>query len=140
MITNADITIYNRRYMETEKTDKFVPTQIKKVSFYSRKGTAAGSQETKDGDTYTVRIPAKADTSGKEYVDFLAYEALSDDEYSNYWTIQPGAIIVKGAYDEEIPNEVTLRETHPEVVFITNWTDNRDRCSDFMKHWRIGGE
>ncbi len=141
MITNADITIYNKRYMSESRSEKFAPTPIRDVSFYSRKGTVSGSQEMKGGDTYTVRIPADADTFGKQYVDYLMYENMGDDVYNSYWTIQPGSIIVKGLHDgKELLSEVELRKRHMEVMFVTNFTDNRDRCSDAMKHWRIGGE
>ena len=69
MTTNADITIFNKRYVREERTEKFVATQIRGVSFYSRKGTSSGNQDRNVKDTYTIRVPDTADTSGKAYAE-----------------------------------------------------------------------
>lgn len=140
MIVNADITIFNKRYIQEERTEKFVPTRIYGVSLYSKKGTSSGDNELKKSDTYTIRIPTDADTEEKEYADQLSYKAMDDATYPGYWTLQPGAIIVRGISDLETATETELREKYPDVILVTNFTDNRDRCSDVMKHWRIGGE
>ena len=63
MTTNADITIFNKRYVREERTEKFVATQIRGVSFYSRKGTSSGNQDRNVKDTYTIRVP---DTRSEE--------------------------------------------------------------------------
>ena len=44
MIVNSDITVFNKRYDRTERTERFYGTQIRGVSFYSRKGTSSGSK------------------------------------------------------------------------------------------------
>lgn len=140
MTVNADITIFNKRYIQEERTEKFFSTRIYGVSLYSKKGTSSGDNELRKSDTYTIRIPADADTDGKEYADQLSYKAMDDATYPGYWTLQPGAIIVRGISDLEVATETELRENYPDVILVTNFTDNRDRCSDAMKHWRIGGE
>lgn len=140
MIANADITVFNKRYIPEERTEKFVGTVIKGVSWYSRKGTETGSKETAQSDTYTIRIPEDADTGGKEYVDQKEYAAMDKEKSSGYWTLQPGTLIVRGILDLETATETELREICSDVAFVTNFTDNRDRCSKVMRHWRIGGE
>lgn len=140
MIVNADITIFNRRYDAAERTEQFYPSRIKGVSLYKRRGTTAQNQEISSADVFTVRIPIDADMEGKTYMEAMAYEALSDDDFSGYWTLQPGAIIVRGLVesDEPIP-EVDLEKAYPDVIRIVNFTDNTDRATDAMKHWRVGG-
>lgn len=140
MIVNADITIFNRRYIPEERTEKFVATRICGVSLYSKKSTSSGDKELKKSDSYTIRIPADADTEEKEYADHLSYKAMDDATYPSYWTLEPGAIIVRGISDLKTATETELKEKYPDVILVTNFTDNRDRCSDVMKHWRIGGE
>lgn len=140
MITNADITIFNKRYVREERTEKFVGTQIKGVSFYSRKGRTSGNQERDDKDTYTIRIPDTADTTGKAYAEQMEYSGMDDEIYPGYWTIQRGDIVVRGLSDLEVATETELKQSYPDVVTVTNFTDNRSRCSNYMKHWRIGGE
>lgn len=66
MIVNSDITVFNKRYDRTERTERFYGTQIRGVSFYSRKGTSSGSKELSKSDAYTIRIPGDADTSRGE--------------------------------------------------------------------------
>ncbi len=140
MTVNADITIFNKRYIQEERTEKFFSTRIYGVSLYSKKGTSSGDNELKKSDTYTIRIPADADTEGKEYTEQLSYKSMDDATYPGYWTLQPGAIIVRGISYLETATETELREKYSDVILVTNFTDNRDRCSDAMKHWRIGGE
>ena len=140
MIVNSDITVFNKRYDRAERTERFYGTQIRGVSFYSRKGTSSGSKELSKSDAYTIRIPADADTSGKKYADQKAYSELDDTVFSGYWTLQPGAIIVQGLVDLETATETELRQSYPEVIFVRNLTDNRSRGSSSMKHWRVGGE
>lgn len=140
MIANADITIFNKRYVREDRTEKFVGTRIKGVHFYSRKGTASNEKERKTHDTYTIRIPETADTSKKKYVEDMEYSKLDDKKYPGYWTIQRGAIIVRGLVNLETATETELKQQFPDVIIVTNFTDNRNQCSDYMKHWRIGGE
>lgn len=140
MITNADITVFNRRYDAEERTERFYPSRIKGVSFYKRRGTSVQNQELSSADVFTVRIPIDADMDGKTYIEAKAYEALSDEEIAGYWTLQTGALIVKGLVDgdEPIP-EVDLEQTYSDVIRIVNFTDNTDRATDASKHWRVGG-
>lgn len=140
MITNSDITVFNRRYCKEDRTEKLYGTKIRGVSFYSRKGTTFSNKDLSGDDSYIIRIPADADTSGKAYLDEMAYANLDDKSFSGYWTLQPGAIIVRGLVDIETASEIDLKKSFPEVVTVRNYTDNRDRCSDAMKHWRVGGE
>lgn len=140
MITNADITIFNKRYVREERTEKFVATQIKGVSFYSRKGTSSGNQDRNPKDAYTIRIPDTADTSGKAYAEQMEYSCMDDEIFPGYWTIQRGDIIVRGLSELEEATETELKQSYPDVITVTNFTDNRGRCSTCMMHWRIGGE
>lgn len=141
MITNSDITIFNKRYVREERTDKFIPTRIKGVSFVSKMGVATGNQELSSTNSHIIRIPYDADTEGKQYVDPKTYASLSDEDVSGYWTLQFGAIIIPGLIDGDIPaTETELRKNHSDVVFVKEFSDNRTRCSNKMKHWRVGGE
>ena len=140
MTTNSDITVFNKRYCKAERTEKFYSTKIKGVSFYSRKGTSFSGKNLSEDDGYVVRIPADADMSGKTYVDEMTYANLDDSSFSKYWTLQPGAIIVRGLVDMKTASEIDLRKSFSEIVTVKNYTDNRDRCSEALKHWRVGGE
>lgn len=140
MIVNADITIFNKRYVREERTEKLVASRIHGVSLHLKKDTSSGDKELTKSDPCTIRIPIDADMEGKEYADQRSYEVMDDETYPGYWTLQSGAFIVNGLSDLETATETELREKYLDVIQIRNFTDNRDRCSDAMKHWRIGGE
>ena len=140
MITNADITVFNKRYDAEERTELFFPSRIKGVSFFKKHGASVQSQGLSSADVITIRIPIDADMDGKTYIEAMTYEALSDDEYAGYWTLQPGDLIVKGLVEDDEPiSEVDLDQAYSDVVRVVNFTDNTDRASDTSKHWRVGG-
>lgn len=140
MIVNADITVFNKRYVKEERTEKFVATRIKGVSLFSRTGSSFGNQNLSQHDTHTIRIPADADTDSKKYIDQKAYSEMSDEKAVGFWTLQLGSIIIPCMADEETATETELKQKYPDVIIVKNYADNRSRGSDMMKHWRVGGE
>lgn len=139
MTTNADITIFNQRYIKTERTEKFVPTVIRGVYLYFQKAVSGGSDR-KRSDSYTIRIPADADTDGKAYVGQKEYAAMDDETCAGYWTLQPGTLIVRGVVDLESATETELMKAFQDVITVANFLDNRSCGSKAVRHWRIGGE
>lgn len=139
MITNADITIFNKRYIKAERTEKFVPSVVRGVYLYFQKAVSGGSDR-KRSDSYIIRIPEDADTGGKEYVSQKEYAALDDEVCSGYWTLQPGAIIVRGVAGPKAATETELMKEFQDVITVTNFSDNRSCGSKSVRHWRIGGE
>ena len=140
MTTNGDITIFNKRYDKTQRTERFFGTKISGVSLYFKKGVSSGDKQMSQSDRYTIRIPADADADGKQYVEQIAYASLPEEDFNKFWTIQPGALIVAGLVDQETATETELKQLFSDVINVTNFTDNRSRGSESMWHWRIGGE
>ena len=140
MTTNADITIFNKRYDRTERTERFYGTKIKGVSLYFKKGVSSGDGGMSQDDKYIIRIPIDADTGGKQYVGQQEYKELSEKEFNLFWTLQPGAIIVTGLVEQNTATETELMQNFQEVIVVTNFTDNRGRGSESMWHWRVGGK
>lgn len=136
MITNAAITIYNRR--RSGRNSVLIPTVISEASwFYGRK--AARGQFIDNEDSYQVRIPYGADTSGKTYVNPAQYAVMTDEEAEGYWTIQIDDIVLKGEYTSEVNDDRTLRDLTDDLFVVNTFADNTIRGSDAVKHWRIGG-
>ena len=136
MITNAAITIYNRR--RSGRNSVLIPTVISEASwFYGRR--AARGQFIDNEDSYQVRIPYGADTSGKTYVNPAQYAEMADEEAAGYWTIQIDDIVLKGEYTSEVNDDRTLRELTDDLFVVNTFADNTIRGSDAVKHWRIGG-
>lgn len=136
MITNAAITIYNRR--RSGRNSVLIPTVISEASwFYGRR--AARGQFIDNEDSYQVRIPYGADTSGKTYVNPAQYTVMTDEEAEGYWTIQIDDIVLKGEYTSEVNDDRALRELTDDLFVVNTFADNTIRGSDAVKHWRIGG-
>ena len=136
MITNAAITIYNRR--RSGRNSVLIPTVISEASwFYGRR--AARGQFIDNEDSYQVRIPYGADTSGKTYVNPAQYASMTDEEAAGYWTIQIDDIVLKGEYTSEVNDDRALRELTDDLFVVNTFADNTIRGSDAVKHWRIGG-
>lgn len=136
MITNAAITIYNRR--RSGRNSVLIPTVISEASwFYGRR--AARGQFIDNEDSYQVRIPYGADTSGKTYVNPAQYASMTDEEAAGYWTMQIDDIVLKGEYTSEVTDDRALRELTDDLFVVNTFADNTIRGSDAVKHWRIGG-
>ena len=136
MITNAAITIYNRR--RSGRNSVLIPTVISEASwFYGRR--AARGQFIDNEDSYQVRIPYGADTSGKTYVNPAQYAVMTDEEAEGYWTIQIDDIVLKGEYTSEVNDDRALRDLTDDLFVVNTFADNTIRGSDAVKHWRIGG-
>lgn len=136
MITNAAITIYNRR--RSGRNSVLIPTVISEASwFYGRR--AARGQFIDNEDSYQVRIPYGADTSGKTYVNPAQYAVMTDEEAEGCWTIQIDDIVLKGEYTSEVNDDRALRDLTDDLFVVNTFADNTIRGSDAVKHWRIGG-
>lgn len=140
MITNAAITIYNRR--RSGRNSVLIPTVISEASwFYGRRTRGEGGQYKfiDNEDSYHVRIPYGADTSDKTYVNPAQYASMTDEKAAGYWTIQIDDIVLKGEYTSEVTDDRALRELTDDLFVVNTFADNTIRGSDAVKHWRIGG-
>ncbi len=156
MLTNADITIFNKRLSE-DRREIYIPTLIRDVCFYESSTMSQNDRDRIGGKNVTIRIPLYADTGGREYIREASYKRLSNEESLKYWTIQRGDYVARTQINgedwiwdtfsfvdgiiakEEINNLKKLREVESDFITITNYADNTKRGSDRVKHWRIGG-
>ena len=135
MITNADLTIYNKRGVN-KKTARtiYLNTQLTGVKFYTKQVTNVFDQGLKSADLYQIRIPLSADTQGKQYIDADLYKKLSDEEAVHYWTINNGDLFGKGLLEDFEKESEFLKQQYTGKVL--SFSDNR-RGS--LQHWKIGG-
>lgn len=134
MVTNADITIYNRRYDKNTRLDVWQKTVIKDVWFYVDHKVNIGDKGLNAADVYKIRIPVSPE---RENTYLPEDEFVKKIDTSNYWTLQNGDIAVKGICDVDIDKPADLAQLHKQYCKITSWSDNR---FGGLPHWRIGGE
>lgn len=133
MLTNADITIYNRKYNKSTRFDEWNKTIIRGVHFYVDNQVAAGEKGLNSADAYKIRIPEDAECD-KVYIPEDDYMFI--DDISGNWTIQESDIIVLGACEIDISKPSDLTERHVRHCKVLSWSDNR---FGGLPHWRIGG-
>lgn len=140
MITNALITIFNRKL--TENGECLIPTVIYDATWYYGRGYSVGSvndQFIDNSDAYYVRIPYGADTSGKTFIEPFDWKNLEDAQVSEYWTIQTDDIIVRGEMRDTVADQTDIASVTEQFFVVNSFANNTTRGSDLVKHWRIGG-
>ncbi len=132
MITNADITIYNKKYDPGTRSDTWHCTVLKGVHFYCEHKVQLSASGLVNADLYKIRIPLDVGVD-KQYVPQREYQEAED--VSGLWTIQKGDYIVRGIG----PDVFSLKELQKLIIDtckVTAWSDNR---RGGLPHWRIEG-
>ena len=125
MITNADITIYNRLYDKVNRLDIWKRTIVEGVSFYKDTKIGINENGATTEDVCKIRIP---ENHCDGYVPPEGYTGADGT-----WTINNDDYIVKGVSDQEITRPIELKD----AIRINSWSDNRRGLSP---HLRIGGQ
>lgn len=137
MITNADITIFNKRHDQEDRTEYFVPTVIKGVNLFYRKTSSSSTGNQEKGMNAVIRIPLKAKIQ-KKYAEAAAYRAM--ENVDGAWTVQIGDFVVPKIVStvEPVTDAEIARDYH-DIITVAQFTDNTSKGSRYVRHWRIGG-
>jgi hypothetical protein len=131
MLTNSDITIYNK--YRVASVDTYQRTTVVDVAWEQRH---ARSKQDSD-DLATVFIPM---LSARNYLKPKEWQALSNK--SGRWTLQVGDVIVKGLVDDELTAIFTLtnlKNAYDDVLVVSS-VDTRDYGSPSMQHFQVGAK
>lgn len=143
MITNSDITLYNKYFDNKDNTIKYKRSYLIGVNYKISDG--ASSLSTQKGPSnkneIIIYIPFSVGVENKSYLKPKAYEKLLDSEKDNYFTLNDGDIIVKGIIDFELTgdkgsNLKYLNEFYDDVSTVSNII-TYDFGSEYMKHWKV---
>lgn len=132
MITNADITIYNKKYSPETRSDTWHGTFLQGVHFYHENKVQPSSSGLENADLYKIRIPQDVGAD-KKYVPQAEYQATED--VTGLWTVQKGDYIVRGA-GPDIAGIQELQKSGMETCKVISWSDNRRGT---LPHLRIEG-
>ncbi len=143
MITNADITLFNRFYDRENRQDIFLPTVIKGVSLYMKSGSSGDNKFRESTATYKIRIPIDADMGESTYADLVSYLEMDLENAKKHWTLQADSIVVPAVVEElDVQGKSKLTELakrYGGFITVTDFSDNTTRGVHRMNHWRIGG-
>ena len=134
MITNADITIYNRKRNPETKKMEYCRTILKGVHWYTDQKVTVGENGLKSADVYKIRVPM--DNREDNYLTPEKYAALPWGEHTKYWTIENGDLFIKGEVELEITKPSDLESPHSPWGTVVSYSDNR---FGGLPHIRIGG-
>lgn len=139
MMTNADITIFNRAIGEGRR-ETFIPTFISGVLWRDIHSVETSRQQgmvPRDrAAEFIVRIPVNAKVQdGRRYLPEAQYRLLDEKERLGFWTIQLNGYIAKGAH----PDLDGSSRLPGGLGTIVEYADNTCIGSDRVRHWRIGG-
>ena len=140
MLTNTDITIYNKYIDPVTKLDAYHMTQIKDVMWNANKGVNVIQSGITTADAVTLIIYMNGSDFGtKTYKSPKAWKNTPNVDMSKYFTLANGDIIVKGlvSYDINVGKLAGLEKTYDEVYKITS-VDTQDKGSMNLQHWRVG--
>ena len=140
MLTNADITLYNKYMDPIEKLDKYKRTYIKNVVWNASKGVNVLRSGLSTADSAAVLIFENAsDTQEKPYKEPKAWLKTPNVDMDKYFTIATGDIIVLGIidYDINVGGLSGLEKTHDNVLKIKS-VDYTNQCSHMLHNWRVG--
>lgn len=143
MITNADITIFNR-VLSSDRREVYIPTYIQGVAWYDSHASSESGTAKSESSDYVVRVPESATvTGGKTYVSADDYKALSSSEREGHWTIQLATLVAKGTVvlpeGSTTMDESSIRKSGHEVFSVSTYADNTVRGTAAVRHWRMGG-
>lgn len=135
MITNADITIYNKKIIKGQDKAEYNPVHIRGVHWYTDIKTEITEKGLVTANVFKIRIPVDADTGGKKYVDPETYAKLAD--VSESWTIENGDIFVRGIVSDDIVKASDILQKYKDISGkVLSWSNN---IFGSLPHWRIGG-
>lgn len=135
MITNADITIYNRKANPATGRMEYCAMVIKDVWWHTDQKVQmlAADKGLASADEYKIRIPM----AGKiGYLPPEGYAALPYGKHGGSWTVENGDIFVKGIHEEKIEKPSDLRKKGFQVGTVASHSEN---FTGLCPHIRIGG-
>lgn len=133
MITNADVTVYNRISGDASNYDTWHRTVLHGVHVYVDHKTALSDNGLNSAEVYKIRIPADI-VEADQYLPPEEYAELENP--AEYWTIQNDDHIVLGECTKNIEKPADLQKMSQRHCKVLSWSDNR---FGGQPHWRIGG-
>lgn len=136
MITNSNITIYNRYFNPTTRLDSYQRTVLQGVFWDDKKAVNRIQSGLQDADEVLIIIPFSVN-SDKQYISPKEFEKLEDR--TGYFTLREGDRVVRGVIDFEITGKVSDLDKKYEAFTITS-VDTKDFGSPHMRHWEVGAK
>ena len=138
MQKNEAVTIVNQWVNPDTMLPEWYPSILDGCSWYTAQEIALDSNGVTSADRYAIRLfPGFVSREGRAYIEPKAYGRLPKADLGQYWTVQNGDRVVRGAVALDIHKASELEEAYGEVAIIVSFADNRN---GLLPHIRIGGK
>lgn len=139
MMTNADITVYNRQFDKVQDKYIYLRTYLKGVNWQDSKGIRIAESGVVSDDRTRIFIPLDVDAEDKQYKKPKTYKRM--DDKSLFYTLDNEDIVVKGIIDFDLTgnpgeNVSSLQAKYDDVMVITEVIDNR-YGSRIIQHFEL---
>lgn len=138
---NDTVTLFNRFYDPDTDEERYYPTLLECVNLVETKGANVSTSGMDSADAAKLFVDfVDLNKMGKTYMEPKAWDALSDDEKSNYITFHPtDDFFIKGDHmDLEIPDSGIYEWVHDNLDSVYKVT-TVDKYEDVMPHFEVGG-
>ncbi|EHR33443.1 hypothetical protein HMPREF9709_01191 [Helcococcus kunzii ATCC 51366] len=132
MITESNITIYNKYLDKITRLDKWKKTQILNVHWEETKGINIIKSGMSNADSVKVFIPYLS-IEDLVYIDPIQFNGKG-------FTIKPGDYIVKGLIEDEITSSSELEKQYKTAVKIKTVNNRNDSLIKDLWHFEVGCE
>lgn len=130
MYTNADITIFNKKYVPETRSEKWLRTVIHGVYAYSNLNANLVNDSARRANEAVFRIPETADKYDY-YADERAYALMEHPEM--FWTLATGDFIVRGIVPDSYSDPTKLEKAGIKAFRIKSASDNRQGLNPHLR-------
>lgn len=139
MITNADITLYNKVYDRDAGASMYYRTVLKGVNWQNKTAIQPTDKGMVSADVAEIYIPFAVETE-KQFRKPKNF--VQETEKTGFFTIEAGDLVIRGTVENELTSakdEERLKNAYDDVRTIAV-VETNDNGSSEMQHWKVTAE
>lgn len=139
MVTNADITLYNKVYDRDTGTNRYYRTVLKGVNWQDTTAVQPTDKGIVSADVAEIYIPFVVETE-KQFRKLKNF--VQEPEKTGFFTVEAGDLVVQGIVGDELTSakdEERMKNTYDDVRTIAV-VETNDNGSPEMQHWKVTAE
>ncbi|RGH20324.1 DUF6751 family protein [Anaerostipes sp. AF04-45] len=139
MVTNADITLYNKVYDRDAGANRYYRTVLKGVNWQDTTAVQPTDKGIVSADVAEIYIPFAVETE-KQFRKLKNF--VQEPEKTGFFTVEAGDLVVQGIVGDELTSakdEERMKNTYDDVRTIAV-VETNDNGSPEMQHWKVTAE
>lgn len=139
MVTNADLTIYNKVYDRDAGANRYYRTVLKGVNWQDTTAVQPTDKGIVSADVAEIYIPFAVETKKRFR---KPKNFVQEPEKADFFTIEAGDLVVRGIVENELTSakdEERLKNAYDDVRTIAV-VETNDNGSPELQHWKVTAE